>query len=62
MTMRHTNAGYEPNSVIDVTGRFFPIVDLTHIDEDANSHMSDIPLQLLVSSHFAFHNSALVTF
>ena len=31
-------------------GRFVPIVDLTQDDEDRNSRMSDIPLQLPVSA------------
>ena len=39
------HTGYEPKSEIDMAGRFVPTVDLTHDDEDNNSHMSDIPLQ-----------------
>ena len=38
------------------------MVDLTHDDDDTNSHMSDIPLQLLASANFPSNNSALVTF
>ena len=37
-----------------MAGRFVPIVDLTHDDEDANSHMSDIALQLPASAHVLF--------
>ena len=43
-----------------MAGRFVPIVDLTHDDEDENSHMSDIPLQLPESAGVASQNSASV--
>ena len=47
MTIHHANTGYdEPNSEMDVSGRFVPIVDLSHDDDDTNSHLSDIALQL----------------
>ena len=60
MTLHRTNTGCEPNvstnanvsihtmnSEMDTNGlRFVPIVDLTRDDDDACSHMSDIPLQL----------------
>ena len=59
MTLHHTNTGYEPNSIntmnseMDTSGAsFVPVVDLTNDDERANSHMSDIPLQLLASAIF----------
>ena len=42
--------------------RYIPIVGLTHDDDDANSHMSDIPLQFPSSAHFPSNNSALVMF
>ena len=42
MTIHHSNTGYEPNSEMDMSGRFVPIVELTHDDDDANSHMSPI--------------------
>ena len=45
-----------------MAGRFVPIVDLAQEDENRNSHMSDIPLQLPASAHVASHNSALITF
>ena len=32
-------------------GRFVPMVDSTHDDDDTNSHMSDIPLQLPESAN-----------
>ena len=41
--------------------RFVPIVDLTHHDDDTNSHPT-IPLQLPVSVYVSANNSALVTF
>ena len=43
-----------------MAGRFVPIVDLTHDDEDENSHMSDIPLQLPEGEGVASKNSASV--
>ena len=76
MTLHQTDTGYEPNvstnanvsistanSETDTNEvRFSPFLDLTHDDDDTNSHMSDIPLQLPASSHFPSNNSALVTF
>ena len=64
MTLRDTSTGYEPNvsingvkSEMGTSGaRFVPTVDLTRDDDDTNSHMSDVPLQLPVSAH------VLVTF
>ena len=51
------------NSEMDMSGaRFVPIGDLTHDDDDANSDMSDIPLQLPASANVWSNNSALVTF
>ena len=61
MNIPKGNTGYELNSQIDVTGRYVPIVDLTHDDdEDTNSHMSDIPLQLPTSANDPLNNSALI--
>ena len=57
MTIPQSHTGYEPNSEFDMAGRFVPIVELTHNDEDTNSLMSDVPLQLPASAH-----SAMVTF
>ena len=45
-----------------MTGQFVPIVDLSQDDEDGNSHMSDIPLQLPATANVAPNNFALVTF
>ena len=42
-------------------GMFVPIVDFTQNDEEGNSHMSDIPLQLPARANVASDNSALVT-
>ena len=56
------NTGYEPNSEIDMAKRFVPIVDLTHDDEHAHSHMSDVPVRLPVSANAPSNNSALATF
>ena len=38
------------------------VVDMTHDDDDANSHMSDIPLLLPASANISSNNSAVVTF
>ena len=57
-----SNIGYEPNNEIDVSGRFVPTVDLTHYDDDTNSHMSDLPQQLLACANVSANNSALATF
>ena len=76
MTSHQTNTGYEPNastianvsvstasSEMDTSGaRFVPTVDVTHNDDDTNSHVSDIWLQLPASAHFPSKISALVTF
>ena len=62
MTVLHSNTGYEPNSETDMSGRFVAIVDITHDDDEANSHMSDIPLQLLASAHVFIYQFCLVTF
>ena len=58
MTIHHSNTGYEPkdsintmNSEMDTSGRFVPLVDLTHDDDDTHSHVSDIPLQLPASAN-----------
>ena len=40
--------------------RFVPNVDVTHDDDDTNSHMSD-PSQLPASVHFSLNNWALAT-
>ena len=53
---------YEPNSEVDGSERFVPLVDLTHDDEDTHSHMSDIPLQLPTSANASSNNSAMLTF
>ena len=51
------------NSQVGTSGaRFVPIVDLTRDDDDTQSHVSDIPLQLPASAHFPSNGSALVTF
>ena len=52
MTLHLTSTGYEPNTSLtkanmDTSGaRLVPPVDLTRDDDDTNSRMSDIPLQL----------------
>ena len=46
---------YEPKSEIDMAGRFVPIVDSTHDDEDNKSHMSDIPLQRPARGNVSFN-------
>ena len=47
---------------MDTSGAWFvPIVDVTHDDDDAHSHMSDIPLQRPASAHFPLNTSALAT-
>ena len=61
MNFPQSNTGYEPNSELDMFGMFVPIVDFTQNDEDGNSHMSDIPLQLPARANVASDNSALVT-
>ena len=40
---------------------FVPIVHLMHDDDDTNSHLSDIPLQLPASDNVPSNISALVT-
>ena len=47
------STGYEPNSELDMAGRFVPTVDLTQDDEDRNSHTSEIQLHLLASANVA---------
>ena len=59
--MPDTNTGYEPDSELDMAGRFVPVVDLTHDDEDKYSHMSNIPLQLPASANVPSNNQASVT-
>ena len=59
MTINHSNTGSEPNSEMDMSGRFVPLVDFTNEDDETNSHMSDIPLQLFASRNAACNNSAL---
>ena len=64
MTIHHSNKGYETNTInreMDMSRSFFPKVDLTRDDDDANSHMSDIPLLLLASANDSSNKSALVT-
>ena len=61
MNIPQRDTGNEPNSEI-VAGRFVPIVDLTHDDEDANFHMYHIPLQRPASAHVSSDPSACVTF
>ena len=39
MTIPQTNTGSEPNSEIDVAGKFVPIADLTHDDGDTISQI-----------------------
>ena len=43
MTIPQSNTRYLPNSVLDIAGKFVPIVDLTHDDGDRYSLTSDIP-------------------
>ena len=43
MTIPQKHTAYEPNSELDMARRFVPLVDLTHDDQDRNSHMSDDP-------------------
>ena len=76
MTSHQTNTGYEPNVSananvsINTTNRemdtsgatFVPEVDLTHDDDDTNSHRSDIPLQLPARANSPSNHSALLTF
>ena len=58
MTLHPASTGYEPNvpnadANVDTSGaRFAPAVDLTHDNDDAKSHMSDIPLQVPASAKF----------
>ena len=58
MTLHPASTGYEPNvpnadANVDTSGaRFAPAVDLTHDNDDAKSHMSDIPLQVPASANF----------
>ena len=61
-TIHHSNTGYQPDSEMDMSGRFVPMVDLTHDDDGTNVHMSEIPLQLPASAHASPYNSAVVTF
>ena len=46
MITPHTNTGYEPNSELDMAGRFVPIVDLTQDDEEreGNFHVVRHPV------------------
>ena len=62
MYILQTKHRYEPNSQIDIAGKFVPMVDLTHYDEDTHSHVSDSPLHLPASANAPSSNSALVTF
>ena len=72
MAFHQTNTGDEPNanvsfnttnSEMDTSGaRFVPIVDVTHDDDDTNSHMSDIPLQVPANINIPSNSSAEVTF
>ena len=71
MALHLTSTGYEPNVPnvpnADVStnanmgtsgARFVPTVDSTHDDDDPNSHMSDIPLQLPASAIFALNDKS----
>ena len=60
-TFLRTDTGCEPNSELDMAGRFVLIVDLTQDDGDGNGHMSDFSLQLPASANVASNNPALVT-
>ena len=60
MNIPQSNTSYEPNSDLDMARRLVPIVDLTQHDEQTNSHVSDIPLQLSAIACVASNNSALV--
>ena len=54
LTIDHSSAACEPDAInkeMDMSGRFVPMVDSTHDDDDTNSHMSDIPLQLPESAN-----------
>ena len=62
MNIPQSNAGYEPNSELNMAGWFVPTVNCTNDDDGTCSHMSDIPLQLPERATVAFFNSALVTF
>ena len=52
----------ETQVMIDMAGRFVPMVDCTHDDEDTHSHLSDSPLHLPASANVSSNNCALVTF
>ena len=52
----------EPTSELDMCGRFVTMVDLTHDDEDTNSRLSDIPLQLPAIATVSLTLLQLVTF
>ena len=70
MALLQTYTGYEPNVSISTANgemntsgaRFVAMVDLTHDDDDTNSHMSNIPLELPASANMSSNSSALVTF
>ena len=66
MTLHRTSTSYEPsasnvpNANMDTIGaRFVPMVDLTRDDDNANSHKSDMPLQLPASAHFPFEQLSI---
>ena len=62
MNIPQSNAGYEPNSELNMAGWFVPTVNCTNDDDGTCSHMSDIPLQLPASANASSENSALETF
>ena len=45
-----------------MVGRVVLVVNLSHVEEDATSLMSDIPMHLPASANVSLCNSALVTF
>ena len=60
-TIQHSNTSYEPNSGMEMSWKCVPKVDSTHDDDDTNSHMSAIPLQLPATANDSSNNSVLVT-
>ena len=62
LTTPQSNTGYEPNSELDMAGKFVSIENLRQDDEDRNCHMADVPLQIPASASVALKNSALVAF
>ena len=62
MTNPQSTTNREPNNVLDMAGQFIPTTDVTHDDEDTNSHASDITLQRPAKASDASRDSLLVTF